>query len=141
MRGVAGTRSLRMPVDKGAIGNKGHLSLGHDRHIGIVGLPQDGGSEHNSRRSLGHNTPIEANYPRYVTGNGIQIMRGEHNRHALAIQFPQEVQDLMLGFHIHARCWFIKEEKLGFANQGTGKKHPLLLTAGEFVNLPLGIIR
>jgi hypothetical protein len=61
-----------------------------------------------------------------------------HDRLACGIQVPQHPNDCALGCSVHASEGLVENEKVSTLRQGAGQKHPLLLTAGELADLPLG---
>src|SRR5262249_42677308 len=93
-----------------AVGDKRHVILTQHYHIRIVRLAQDIRGEYGLRRTLGNETVLKADDPRDMAGNGVEIMRGQEDRHAIAIEFVQEVQNVMLGLQIDARGGFIEQQ-------------------------------
>src|SRR5262252_5588506 len=126
-------------MGQGAIGDKRHAVLTQHHHVRIVRLTQDIWGEHGLRRALGNDTVLKADNPWDMTGNSIEVVRGQEDRHALSVEFVQEVQNIMLRLQIHASSGFIEQQELRFSHQGSGEEDTLLLSARELTNMPPGI--
>ena len=84
---------------------------------------------------------LKAHHPWHMAGNGIEVMRGQEDGHALAIQLMQEVQNIVLGLQVHTGSRLIEQQEVGPGNQGAGEKDPLLLSARELADVPPGVRR
>src|SRR5262249_235379 len=105
-----------MWMSQRAVGDKRYVILTQHYHVRIVRLAQDIRGEHGIRRALGNHTVLKADDPRDMTGNGVEIMRGQEDRHAVPVEFVQEVQNVMLRLQIHASSGFIEQQELGFGH-------------------------
>src|SRR5919197_5483823 len=99
-------------MGQGTVGDKRHVILTQHDHVRIVRLAQDLRGEHGLWRALVNDTVLKADNPRDMAGNGVEVMRGQQDRHALAVEFVQEVQNVMLRLQIHAGGGFIEQQEL-----------------------------
>lgn len=72
--------------------------------------------------------------------NAAEIMGGDKHDPAFVTQRFQQRDDLLFRRHVHAGERLIQQDDLAFLRQRPGQKHPLLLPAGKFADLPLAII-
>jgi hypothetical protein len=61
---------------------------------------------------LGNHTVLKADDPGNMAGNGVEVVRGQEDRHALSVEFVQEVQDVMLRLQVHTSGGFIEQQEL-----------------------------
>ncbi|MDF3042397.1 MAG: hypothetical protein K0Q71_5103 [Thermomicrobiales bacterium] len=79
---------------------------------------------------------VDADDPRQVRRDGIQLVGGEHHGHSLAVQLGEQVQDVVAGLDVDTGGGLVENEEVRLANQRARQEHPLLLSAGEVTNLP-----
>src|SRR6266568_7993782 len=99
-------------MGQGTVGDKRQVILTQHHHVRIVRLTQDIRSEHGLRRALGNETVLKADDPGDMTGNGVEIVRGQEDRHTLPVQLMQKVQNVMLTLQVHASGGFIEQQEL-----------------------------
>src|SRR5438270_9339970 len=114
-----------MLMGQGAISDKRQVALMQHHHVGVIRLTQDGGRQDRVRWSLSDDAMLKAHHPWHMAGNGIEVMRGQEDGHALAIQLMQEVQNIVLGLQVHTGSRLIEQQEVGPGNQGAGEKDPL----------------
>ena len=123
-------------VGVGALGDEGEALVLDDGHVGAVGAAQDLGGEDLGWRALGDDAAIEADDPGEVGGDGVDLVGGHEDGHALVIKLVEEVHDLVAGLDVDAGGGFVEEEEPGVAYEGPGEEGALLLAAGELPDVP-----
>src|SRR5215470_16162081 len=87
-----------MLMGQRAVGNERQVALTQHHHVGVIRLAQDSGRQDRIRWPLGDDAMLKADYPRHMAVNGIEVVRGQEDGHALPIQLMQEVQNIVLRF-------------------------------------------
>ena len=95
------------------VGDKRHAVLTQHHHVRMVCLAQDIRGKHGLRRALGNDPVLKADDPRGMAGNGVEIMRGQEDRHVLPVELMQEVQNVMLRLQVDTSGGFIEQQELG----------------------------
>src|ERR687886_840882 len=85
-----------MLMGQRAVGDKRQVALVQHHHVGVIRLAQNGRRQDRVRWSLGDDAMLKADHPRHMAGNGIEVVRGQEDGHALPVQLTQEVQNIVL---------------------------------------------
>ena len=125
-------------VDVRAFRHERETLVADDWHVGAVGATQDVGGEDVGGRALGNNATIDADDLRQVGGDGVNLVGGHHDGHALVVKLVKQVHDVVPGLDVDSGSWFVKKKKPGTAAEGTGEEDALLLSAGELPYVPVG---
>ena len=125
-------------VDVGAFCDEGEALIADDGHVCAVSSAQDVGGEDVGGRALGNDATVDADDLRQVGGDGVDLVGGHHDGHALVVKLVKEVHDVVTGLDVDSGGWFVKKKKPGTANEGTGEEDALLLSAGELPYVPVG---
>ena len=125
-------------VDVRAFRHEGEALVADDWHVGAVGATQDVGGEDVGGRALGNNATIDADDLRQVGGDGVNLVGGHHDGHALVVKLVKQVHDVVPGLDVDSGSRFVKKEEPGVADEGSGEEDALLLSAGELPYVPVG---
>ena len=125
-------------VDVGAFRHEGEALIADDGHVCAVSATQDVGGEDVGGRALGDDATVDADDLRQVGGDGVDLVGGHHDGHALVVKLVKEVHDVVTGLDVDSGSWFVEEKEPGTTDEGSGEEDALLLSTGELPYVPVG---
>src|SRR5256885_2189957 len=112
MRGPGGAGGRRSAASLGprnnvviwfvAVDDQWHAGVFEDVHRRAVGLLQHLGGEHFGRLAGGDHLPVQADELGQVGGYAVQVVGGEHDSQAVAVELVEDVEDFVAGVLIPA---------------------------------------
>lgn len=98
------------------------LGVMNDAHPGIEGAAQDGTREDVDWRTLGDDTSVDADDPRQVGGDGVQLVGRHQDRHAGLMKLDEQMKDLVAGLDVDAGGRLIQDQDARTADQRAGEE-------------------
>ncbi len=127
-------------VDVGAFCDEGEALVSDDGHVGAVSAAEDVWGEDVGGRALGDDATVDADDLRQVGGDGVNLVGGHHDCHALVVKLVKEVHDVVPGLDVDSGGWLVEEKESRVADEGSSEEDALLLPAGELPYVPVGEI-
>ena len=127
-------------VDVGAFCDEGEALVSDDGHVGAVSAAEDVWGEDVGGRALGDDATVDADDLRQVGGDGVNLVGGHHDCHALVVKLVKEVHDIVPGLDVDSGGWLVEEKESRVADEGSSEEDALLLSAGELPYVPVGEI-
>ena len=125
-------------VDVGAFCDEGEALVSDDGHVGAVSAAEDVWGEDVGGRALGNDATVDADDLRQVGGDGVNLVGGHHDGHALVVKLVKEVHDVVPGLDVDSGGWLVEEKESRVADEGSSEEDALLLPAGELPYVPVG---
>ena len=127
-------------VDVGAFCDESEALVSDDGHVGAVSAAEDVWGEDVGGRALGDDATVDADDLRQVGGDGVNLVGGHHDCHALVVELVKEVHDVVTGLDVDSGGWLVEEKESRVADEGSSEEDALLLPAGELPYVPVGKI-
>ena len=126
--------------DVGTLGDEGEALIADNGHVRAVGATQDVGGEDVGGRALGDDAAVDTDDSGEVGGDGVNLVGGHHDGHALVVKLVKEVHDVVPGLDVDSGGWLVEEKESRVADEGSSEEDALLLPAGELPYVPVGEI-
>ena len=134
---MAVAQGVAQPVRRG-VGDQDEAVLADDPQVGAVRPAEDRRREDVVRVALGHDPPVDADDPRQVGGDRVELVGGEHDRDPVGVEVGEQVEDVVAGLEVDAARRLVEEQERRVGDQRAGQEDPLLLAAGQLADVAAG---
>ena len=110
------------------------------RDLAAVGLGEMGGRQDIGRSADGDQPMVEQEEAIELAGGLIQVVGNDHHGDLMHAQKVEDAQDRLLRQNVQPSEQLIHQQQFGLLGQGARQEHALLLPAGQFADLAVGVI-